>query len=77
MCFYYLVKNLMSEKSSGTKIDQKEKRVQCTKCPYHSLDMNNLNLAFCDTNTFANQNLYTNLVNNFARFEVSIYVSLT
>ena len=39
--------------------------------------MNNLNLATYDTDTNANQSLYTNLVNNFARFEVSVYVSLT
>ena len=39
--------------------------------------INNLNLATCYTNTYANQSLYTNLVNNFARYGVNVYVSST
>ena len=31
-------------------------------------DINNFNFSFCDTDTYANQSLYTNLVNNFVRF---------
>ena len=40
-------------------------------------EMNNVILATCYTDTCANQSLYTNLVNNFARYGMSVYVSST
>ena len=69
------LKTLSQKNLVRQKIDQQGKIVQST--PYRSSEMNNLNLATCYTNTYANQSLYTNLVNNFARFGVSVYVSLT
>ena len=39
------------------------------------LEMNNFILATCYTDTYANQSLFTNLVNNFARLGMSMYVS--
>ena len=63
------VKNFKSEELSGIKIEQKEKKysalIHMICAPLESY---NLNLAFCDTDTYANQSLYTNLVNNFVRF---------
>ena len=41
------------------------------------LEMNNLILATCSIDTYANKNLYTNLMNNFARLGISMYVSST
>ena len=78
-CFYCLVKNLKSEK---TQWDKKRPNIREKSTVHFNVHiappkMNNLILATCYTDTYANQNLYTNLVNNFARFGVSVYVSLT
>ena len=39
--------------------------------------MNNLILTTCYTGIFAKPNLYINLMNNFARYGVNVYVSST
>ena len=74
---YCLVKNLKSKKPSEIKIEQKEKKYNALNVHIVPPKMNNLNLATCYTDKYANQSLYTNLVNNFARLEVSVYVLST
>ena len=74
---YCLVKNLKSKKLSGTKTEQKEKEYSALNIHIATPKMNNRNLTTCYIDTYTNQSLYTNLVNNFARFRVSVYVSST
>ena len=61
----------------GQKPNRKEKEYNVLNVHIAPPEMNNLILAICYTDTYANQSLYTNLVNNFARFGVSMYVSST
>ena len=61
----------------GQKPNIREKEYSALNVYIAPPEMNNLILAICYTNTYANQSLYTNLVNNFARFGVSVYISLT
>ena len=71
------MKNLKSEKPSGTKIEQKGKKYSALNVHIAPPEKNNINLAVYYTNTYANQSLYTNLMNNFVKFEVSVYVTST
>ena len=73
-CLYYFVKNFKSKKFNGTKSNRK-KKYSALNVHISPLEMNNLNLAICYIDTYTNQSLYTNLVNNFTRYEVSVYVS--
>ena len=59
------------------KTEHKGKKYSALNVHIAPPEMNNLILAICYTDTYANQSLYTNLVNNFARVGVSMYVSST
>ena len=61
----------------GQKLNKKEKEYSALNVHIAPLEMNNFILVTCYTDTYVNQSLYTNLVNNFARFGVSVYVSST
>ena len=74
---YCFVKNLKSKNSVEQKSNKREKKYSALNVHIASFEMNNLILVTCYIDTYANQSLYTNLVNNFARFRVSVYVSLT
>ena len=58
----------------GQKPNKREKEYSALNVHIASLEMNNLILVTCYIDTYANQSLYTNLVNNFARYGVSVYV---
>ena len=55
----------------------KEKKYSALNIHIAPLEMNNLILAICYIDTYANQSLYTNLANNFARLGVNVYVLST
>ena len=59
----------------GQKSNKKKKEYSALNVHIASPEMNNLILATCYTDTYANQSLYTNLVNNFARYGMSVHVS--
>ena len=59
------------------KTNIREKKYSALNVHIAPPEMNNLILAICYTDTYANQSLYTKLVNNFARVGVSMYVSST
>ena len=59
----------------GQKPNKREKEYSALNVYIAPSKMNNL--ATCYTDTYANQSLYTNLVNKFAKFGVSMYVSST
>ena len=59
------------------KLNRRKKEYSALNVHIASPEMNNLILATCYTDTYANQSLYTNLVNNFARLEMSMYVDAT
>ena len=61
----------------GQKPNKKKKEYSVLNVHIALLEMNNLILASCYTDTYANQSLYTNLVNKFARLGVSVYVLST
>ena len=61
----------------GQKSIIREKEYNSPNVYIAPFEMNNLILATYYTDTYANQSLYTNLVNNFARLGVSVYVSST
>ena len=61
----------------GQKSNIREKEYSALNVHIAPPEMNNLILATCYTDTYANQSLYTNFVNNFARHRVSVYVSST
>ena len=61
----------------GQKLNIREKEYSALNVHIAPFEINNLILATCYIDTYANQSLYTNLVNNFARHGVSVYVSLT
>ena len=61
----------------GQKSNEREKEYSALNVHVASPKMNNFNLATYYTDIYANQSLYTNLMNNFARLEVSVYVSST
>ena len=61
----------------GKKLNKRKEEYSALNVHIAPPKMNNLNLATCYTDTYANQSLYTNLVNNFARYGVSMYVSAT
>ena len=51
----------------GQKSNIKEKKYSALNAHIAPSEMNNLILTTYYTNTYANQNLYTNLVNNFCK----------
>ena len=61
----------------GQKPNKKEKDYSALNVHIAPSEMNNLILTTCYTDTYANQSLYINLVNNFVRNGVSMYVSST
>ena len=59
----------------GQKSDKRKKSTVHLNVHIAPLEINNLNLATCYIDTYTNQSLYTNLVINFARLGMSVYVS--
>ena len=51
----------------GQKSNKREKKYNALNVHIAPSKMNNLILATCYTDTYANQSLYTNLVNNFCK----------
>ena len=59
----------------GQKSNKRKKEYSALNVHIAPPKMNNLILATCYTDTYAKQSLYTNLMNNFARLGISMYVS--
>ena len=71
------LKTLSRKNPVGQKSNIREKEYSALNVHITPSEMNNLILATCYNDTYANQSLYTNLVNNFARFGVSVHVLST
>ena len=71
------LKTLGQKNPKGQKPNKREKEYNAQNVYIAPPEMNNFILITCYTDTYVNQNLYTNLVNNFARFGVNVYVSTT
>ena len=71
------LKTLSRKNSMGQKPNKRKKEYSVLNVHIALLEMNNLILTTCYTDTYSNQSLYTNLLNNFASLGVSVYVSST